>query len=147
MLHTFKPAPGSRHRKKRLARGNSAGGGTTAGRGTKGQQARTGKGRHIGFEGGQVPLLRRQPKMGGFKRLRKEIYEPVNVGILEEKLEAGSYDVNALRQKRIVRSNALVKLLSGGAITKKMHLSVHAASRSAKAAVEKAGGSVTILKR
>lgn len=146
MLHSFKPAPGSRRKKKRVARGNSAGGGTTAGRGTKGQQARTGKGRHIGFEGGQVPLMRRQPKLGGFIRPRKKIYEPVNVGVLEKLLEAGTYDVNALRQKRIVRSNAPVKLLSGGTISKKMNLTVHAASRPAKQAVEKAGGSVTIIK-
>ena len=146
MLHDLKPAPGSRTRRKRVARGNSAGGGTTAGRGTKGQQSRTGKGRKFGFEGGQTPLLRRQPKMGGFTRASKEYFEIVNLSILEEKLPAGTYDVTSLRGVRIVRSNRRVKILAGVPLTKKFVLTVNAASRGAKEAVEKAGGSVTIQK-
>lgn len=146
MLHTLKPALGSRKYRKRVARGNSAGGGTTAGRGTKGQHARTGKGRKHGFEGGQVPLLVRQPKLGGFKRPRREEYSVVNLEAIEEALEPGSYNVAALRAKRLVRRTQRVKLLGEGTLTKKYSLSVHAASRSAKAAVEKAGGTVTILR-
>lgn len=148
MLHTLSPAAGSRHAKKRVARGNSAGGGTTGGRGTKGQQSRTGKGKghRNGFEGGQVPLLRRQPKMGGFKRARKVHYEIVNLDVLEETLEAGTYDIAALRAKKIVRSSRPVKILQGDKLSKAFTLTVHAASRGAKEAVEKAGGSVTLAK-
>lgn len=146
MLHTLKPAPGSTKKRKRVARGNSAGGGTTAGRGTKGQQSRVGKGRKFGFEGGQVPLIRRQPKAGGFKRHRKTEYEIINLDVLEQKLDAGTYDVAALRVARVVRSPRPVKFLAGESLTKKFVLSAHAASAGAKAAIEKAGGSLTILK-
>jgi large subunit ribosomal protein L15 len=146
MQHQFSPAPGSRSKRKRVGRGNSAGGGTTAGRGTKGQHARTGKGKKFGFEGGQVPLLMRQPKLGGFSRPRRKNYEPVNIGQLETLLDAGSYDVRALRERRIVRGSSQVKLLGDGKLTKKFDLTVHAASRSAREAVQKAGGSVTIAK-
>lgn len=148
MLHTLKPNPGSRKTRKRVARGPSAGGGTTGGRGTKGQQSRVGKNRKFGFEGGQVPLIRRQPKMGGFTHPRRQDYEPLNLDVLEEKLEAGSYDPASLREKRILRRGTdPVKLLSRGTISKKFSLSVHAASVKAKEAVEKAGGTVTILPR
>lgn len=146
MLHTLKPNPGSRRTRKKVARGPGGGGGTTAGRGTKGQQSRTGKGRKFGFEGGQVPLIRRQPKMGGFTRPRSEQNEPLNLDVLET-LDAGSYDPAALREKGVLRRNGPVKLLSRGAVTKKFTLTVHAASAKAKAAVEKAGGTVTIIKQ
>ena len=147
MLHTLKPNSGSRPLRKRVARGNSGKGGTTAGRGTKGQQSRVGKGRRFGFEGGQVPLIRRQPKMGGFTRPRRKDYEPLNIDTLEARLDAGAYDVAALREKQILRTGNPVKLLSRGIVTKKFSLSVHAASLKARAAVEKVGGSVTILQQ
>ncbi|NOS67166.1 MAG: 50S ribosomal protein L15 [Candidatus Peribacteraceae bacterium] len=147
MLHTLKPNPGSRPTRKRVARGNSAGGGTTGGRGTKGQQSRVGKGRKFGFEGGQVPLIRRQPKMGGFTHPRRREYEPLNLDVLEEMLDAGSYDPASLREKRILRTRFPVKLLSRGTVSKKFTLSVHAASVNAKKAVEKAGGTVTIIQK
>lgn len=146
LLHHLKPNPGSRPRRKRVARGSSAGGGVTAGRGTKGQQSRTGKGRKHGFEGGQVPLLTRQPKMGGFRSPRRVAFEPLNLDTLETALEAGAYDPAALRARRILRTARPVKLLGRGALTKKFALSVHAASGAAAAAVEKAGGTITILK-
>src|SRR3990167_9595403 len=98
MLHTLRPAEGSTHRRKRVARGNSGKGGTTAGRGTKGQQSRVGKGRRFGFEGGQIPLIRRQPKLGGFKapgRVEKEI---VSLEKMDALLDAGSYTVADLRR-------------------------------------------------
>lgn len=146
MLHTLKPAFGSVRKRKRVARGNSAGGGTTAGRGTKGQQSRVGKTRKFGFEGGQVPLLMRQPKLGGFAPPRQVSYEVVNVETLEEVLDAGSYDVAALRSRRIVRTKNPVKLLGMGSLTKKFTIEVHAASKSAKEAVKKAGGEVILVK-
>lgn len=146
MLHTLKPAQGSRRARKRVARGNSAGGGTTAGRGTKGQHSRTGKGQAFGFEGGQTPLLRRQPKMGGFRQPRRVQYEVINLDVFEKKLAAGSYDVPALRAARIVRTNRPVKILRGTALTKAFTLSVHAATSGAKEAVAKAGGAVILVK-
>lgn len=146
MLHTLRPAAGSRKKRKRIARGNSGGGGTTAGRGTKGQQARAGKGRRHGFEGGQVPMLRRQPKLGGFKRSRREEFEVVNLEQLEKKLPGGAYTVADLVSKRVVRNGKRVKLLARGSISKKYELQVHAASRAAKDAVKKAGGSISVIK-
>lgn len=145
MLHTLSPSPGARTRPKRVGRGISAGGGKTAGRGTKGQHARTGKGRRFGFEGGQTPLLRRQPKLGGFRNPRHMVFEVLNLERLEQALEAGSYDLAALRSRRLIHGHRPVKLLRRGKLTKKLTLTVHAASKSARTAVEKAGGKVTII--
>lgn len=145
MLHSLRPASGSRKRTKRIARGNSGKGGTTAGRGTKGQQSRSGKGRHFGFEGGQVPLIRRQPKLHGFKSVRPKEYEVINLSTLEKVLPAGTYTIEDLLKKRLVRKGKLVKILGLGSLTKKFDLHVHAASKSAKEAIAKAGGSVTTL--
>lgn len=146
MLHSLRPASGSRKTAKRVGRGNSAGGGTTAGRGTKGQQSRNGKGRNFGFEGGQVPLIRRQPKLSGFTAVNHKTYEVVNLATLEKSLEAGSYTLADLLKKRLVRKGRLVKLLGQGTLSKKIELHVHAASKSAKAAVAKAGGTVTLIR-
>lgn len=121
------------------------GGGTTGGRGQKGQQSRTGKGHRFGFEGGQTPLIRRQPKLGGFTNPNGVTYEAINLDLLEDKLAAGSYDVKVLKSMKIVKTNKPVKLLGRGAVTKKFSLSVHAASKTARAAIEKAGGSVSFL--
>ncbi len=145
MLHSLRPASGSRKSAKRVARGNSGKGGTTAGRGTKGQGSRTGKGRHFGFEGGQVPLIRRQPKLGGFKSIRRKEYEVINLSTLEKILPAGSYTLQDLLAKRLVRKGKMVKILALGAITKKYDLQVHAASKTAKKAITDKGGSVSIL--
>lgn len=146
MLHTLRPASGSKKKSKRVARGNSANGGTTAGRGTKGQHARAGKGRRYGFEGGQVPLLLRQPKLGGFTRPRRTVYEVVNLSAIEQKLPAGSYTIQDLVAKRVVRTGKNVKILGEGSLSKKFELEAHAASKSAKAAVREAGGSITVVK-
>lgn len=145
MLHSLRPASGSRKSTKRIARGNSGKGGTTGGRGTKGQHSRTGKGKHFGFEGGQVPLIRRQPKLHGFKSIRRKEYEVINLATLEKTLDAGTYTLEDLLAKRLVRKGKLVKLLGLGTLTKKFDLQVHAASKTAKAAVTKAGGSLTVI--
>ena len=146
MLHNLRPASGSRRSVRRIARGNAGKGGTTGGRGTKGQHARTGKGMRFGFEGGQTPLLRRQPKLGGFKSVRGVDYEPLNLGTLEAKLPAGVYTVEDLRKHALLRTRKPVKLLARGDIKKKFELSVHAASKAAKDAVAKAGGTLKIIK-
>lgn len=145
MLCTLKPNRGSTQSSHRVARGNGAGSGTTAGRGQKGQQSRVGKGRRLGFEGGQTPFIRRQPKLGGFTHPRRINMEPLNLDILEQRVQAGTYDIAALKALRIVSGKGPVKLLGRGVVTKKLSLTVNAASKSAKAAIEKAGGSVTIV--
>ena len=144
MLHTLAPAPGSTQRRKRVARGNSAGGGTTAGRGTKGQHSRAGKGRRLGFEGGQVPLIRRQPKLHGFTYPFRVEHEVLTLASLEKRLEPGTYDLAALKAAKLIHSNRPVKLL-GNNVKKKFELTVHAASAAAKEQVKKAGGSVHIV--
>lgn len=90
-------------------------------------------------------MIRRQPKIGGFTHPRRVEKEVINLSVLEKKLEAGTYDVAALKSRRIVSSNRPVKLLGDGAVTKKFTLTVHAASKSAIDAIAKAGGSVTLL--
>lgn len=144
MLHQLKSSPGSTHRRRRVGRGSGAGGGTTAGRGTKGQQARAGKGRRLGFEGGQNPLLRRQPKLGGFRHPAHTTFEVVNLDDLEKRLKPGSYDVAALRANRIVRTKRPVKILGRGNVSKAFELTVHAVSKHAKQAIEKSGGKVIL---
>jgi large subunit ribosomal protein L15 len=145
MLHSLRPASGSRRTKKRVARGPAAGGGTTAGRGGKGQQSRTGKGRRFGFEGGQTPLLRRQPKSNGFIRPRRVHYETINISAIEEVLPAGSYTAADLRSKGLLSSNKPVKLLAYGSVSKRYTLEVHAASKAARKAIETAGGTLNVV--
>lgn len=146
MLHSLRPASGSTKKRKRVARGNSAGGGTTAGRGTKGQQARAGKGRNFGFEGGQMPLLVRQPKLHGFKRDRKITYEVLTLAMMEKMLPEGEYTLADLIDRRLTHAGRSVKILSTGTLSKKITVEAHAASKSAIDAVKKAGGSITIIK-
>ena len=133
--------PGARKGRKRLGRGNGSGWGLTAGRGTKGHNARSGGGVKAGFEGGQMPLQRRVPKFG-FKPLHHKEYAIVNLSTLEEKFSDGDrVDVKTLVEKRIVRNvKDGVKILGNGELTKKLQVVVHAYSKSAKAKIEAAGG-------
>lgn len=142
MLHQLTPAAGSRKPAKRVGRGNSSNGGTTAGRGTKGQQARSGAKKRANFEGGQSTLFSRQPKLGGFKNPNHVEYEVINLDTLENDLDAGTYDVAALRKAKVLRTNKPAKLLSRGKVTKKFVLSLDAASAKAKEAIESAGGKI-----
>jgi large subunit ribosomal protein L15 len=146
MLHDISPAKGSSRKARRVGRGNSSGQGTTAGRGTKGQHARAGSKKRHGFEGGQSSLLLRQPKLGGFKNPNRIEYEVLNIGDLEKALPAGSYDPSTLSEHKLLKTKKPVKLLGRGEVKKKFELSVHAASISAKDAIKKAGGDVTLIK-
>lgn len=141
-LHTLKAPHHSNHRKKRVGRGQGSGLGKTAGRGGKGQKARTGNMRFEGFEGGQSPLQRRLPKFG-FNSPNRTEYAVVNLGDLE-KFAAGSVvDEAALRAQGLVKGRwDGVKLLGDGKLTKKLTLKVHKASATAKDAIAKAGGTV-----
>jgi large subunit ribosomal protein L15 len=143
-LHDLSPAPGSRKPRKRVGRGNASGSGTTAGRGTKGQLSRSGGGKGAGFEGGQMPLQRRLPKLPGFKnRFRKE-YAPVNVGRLEALFAAGDVvDGMSLAEKGVIKSPLEpVKVLGDGELTKALTVKVDKVSGSAVAKIEAAGGKV-----
>ena len=145
MLHSLTPDRGSRFSRKRLARGNASGTGTTGGRGTKGQQSRSGKGRRAGFEGGQTPLIRRQPKLGGFTRARRREMQALNIDSLEARVPVGTYDIAPLTSLKLISGKRPVKLLGRGTVTKAFTLTVHAASPSAVKAIESAGGSVTVI--
>lgn len=148
-LNQIKDNEGSRHRKMRVGRGIGSGKGKTCGRGGKGQTARTGV-RINGFEGGQTPIHRRLPKRG-FNNYTATEVDAVNLGDLQKAVDSGKLDgkkpVNlaALKEAGLVRKAAhTVKLLGKGELKTKLSLELHKASESAKAAVEKAGGSLTL---
>ncbi len=146
-LHNLHPNEGSTKPKKRLGRGRGSGTGKTSGKGVKGQKARPGHhGARLGFEGGQVPMVRRIPKRG-FKNPNRVETFPINVELLEKEFEAGAtVDMTTLRSKGIIpKLTERVKLLSQGEITKKLTIVVHAASASAKEKIEKAGGKLEII--
>ena len=145
-LHNLKPRPGAKHRTKRLGQGESSGHGKTSGRGGKGQTARSGSSVRIGFEGGQMPLIRRIPKRG-FNNTRFTIaYSPVNVGDLNQFEDGARVDETALRSVGLVNGPKLgVKILGTGDLTKKLVLIVTAISASAKTKIEAKGGSVELI--
>src|SRR5450432_4266032 len=147
-LHNLKPRPGSRHRVKRLGCGESSGHGKTSGKGHKGQKARSGGSIRIGFEGGQMPLIRRIPKRG-FNNARFTVrYSAVNVGDLEKFDNGAKVDETALRAVGLANGkSAGIKILGNGELTKKLSVSVSAFSASAKAKIEAKGGTVEIVSR
>jgi large subunit ribosomal protein L15 len=144
-LHNSKPRPGARHRVKRLGCGESSGHGKTSGKGHKGQKARSGGSLRLGFEGGQMPLIRRIPKRGFNNTAFKISYAPVNLADIELLFESGTIDEKGLREKGLVKGTwDGVKILGGGDVTKKFSLKVNAISASAKEKLEKAGCSVEL---
>lgn len=145
-LHTLKPRPGARHRVKRLGCGESSGHGKTSGKGHKGQKARSGGSIRLGFEGGQMPLIRRIPKRGFNNAAFKVNYAPVNVEDLEKLDVSGVIDEAALRKAGLVNGPcAGVKILGNGELKKKISVKVNAISAGAKAKIEKAGGEVSLM--
>jgi len=145
-LHNLKPRPGSKHRRKRLGQGESSGRGKTAGRGGKGQTARSGSSIRVGFEGGQMPLIRRIPKRGFNNARFATTYLPVNVGDLNEFENGARVDETALRTVGLANGSACgIKILGNGELTKKLTVVVNAISASAKTKIEAKGGSVEIV--
>jgi large subunit ribosomal protein L15 len=145
-LHNSKPRPGSRHRVKRLGCGESSGHGKTSGKGHKGQKARSGGSIRLGFEGGQMPLIRRLPKRGFNNTAFKTVYAPVNLGELEKLEVSGVIDEKALREAGLVNGTwDGVKILGDGEFTKNLSLKVDAISASAREKIEKAGGSIELV--
>lgn len=144
-LHELKPRPGAKHRTKRLGCGESSGRGKTSGRGHKGQRARSNGGIRIGFEGGQMPLIRRLPKRGFNNKNFATVLAPLNVDRLDVFNDGDTVDAEAIFAKRLVTGNwDGIKLLGRGEIKKKLTIKVDAASKSAIEKVEKAGGKVEI---
>ncbi len=144
-IEELKPAPGSRKRKKRVGRGPGSGMGKTSTRGHKGQNARSGGGKGPGFEGGQMPLIRRVPKRG-FTNPFREPYAVVNVGSLSDLEKVSEITVDLLHERGLIRKSAKrVKILGVGDLSRAITVRVHAASKSAREKIEAAGGAVELI--
>ncbi len=146
-LSNLKPANGSTHSVKRIARGAGSGSGGTASRGHKGAKSRSGYSRKFGFEGGQMPLQRRLPKFG-FNNINRTEYKAVNLSTLQaiaEKNSVSAIDPETLIQCGIASSNDLIKILGNGTLTAKLEVKAHAFSKTAEAAIAAANGSVVKL--
>ena len=144
-LNELSPAMGSTHVNKRKGRGHATGNGKTAGRGHKGQKARSGGGTRIGFEGGQMPLARRIPKRG-FNNIFAKPLDAINVSALD-KFESGAVvDAEALLAAGILsKCRYGIKILGNGELTKKLTVKANAFSESAKAKIEAAGGKAEVV--
>ena len=146
-LHQLTPAKGSNKKGKRIARGQGSGRGGTSTRGHKGAKSRSGYKSKRGFEGGQMPLQQRIPKRG-FKNPNRVAYVPLNLSQLQaisEKYSLTTIDLDALKQHGLVSKTDKVKLLGNGEVSTALTVTAHASSATAKAAIEAAGGSVTLL--
>ena len=145
-LHELSPAPGSRKEAWRKGRGHATGNGKTAGRGHKGQKARSGGGVRVGFEGGQMPLARRVPKRG-FNNIFAKPLESVNVSVLNDRFEDGAeIDAAALLASGVLsKCEYGVKILGNGELTKKFTVRAKAFSASAKEKIEAAGGKAEVV--
>ena len=146
-LHDLKPRPGAKHRRKRLGQGESSGHGKTSGRGGKGQTARSGSSIRIGFEGGQMPLIRRIPKRG-FNNARHTVeYIPVNLESLNVFEDGARVDLLALQQAGFANGTLKrVKILGVGELKKKLTVSAHGFSATAKLKIEAAGGTCEVAR-
>jgi large subunit ribosomal protein L15 len=146
-LSNLKPAKGAVKRRKRIARGQGSGFGGTATRGHKGAKSRSGYSKKIGFEGGQMPYIRRVPKFGFNNRNRIE-YKAINLDIIEKLASENNLSeitFQTLREHSLVSKNDKVKILGRGELTKKVNIEAHAFSKSAKAAIENLGGQATLI--
>ena len=140
-LHDLKPRPGAKHRRKRLGQGESSGHGKTSGRGGKGQTARSGSSIRIGFEGGQMPLIRRIPKRGFNNARFTKQFLAVNVGELNRFDDGARVDETTLRAAGLANGHAAgIKILGDGELSRKLTVSAQAFSASAKAKIEAKGG-------
>jgi large subunit ribosomal protein L15 len=145
-LHDLKPRPGAKHRRKRLGQGESSGHGKTSGRGGKGQTARSGSSIRIGFEGGQMPLIRRIPKRGFNNVLHGTRYIPVNLDALNQFEDGAQVDEAGLRSRGLASGRGDgIKILGDGQLSKKLQVQAHAFSASAKAKIESLGGVCQVI--
>ena len=148
-LSSLAPAKGSKHRRKILGKGEGSGSGKTCGRGTKGYKSRSGSQKNPGFEGGQMPLHRRLPKLGFISRkklLGKNAYTTVALGRLLERCSENDITIAKMVEVGLVRNAASrVKILGGAECTRKIKVDAHACSESAAEAIKKLGGEVRII--
>ena len=145
-LHDLKPRPGAKHRRKRLGQGESSGHGKTSGRGGKGQTARSGSSIRIGFEGGQMPLIRRIPKRGFNNARHATRYLPVNLESLNQFDDGARVDAEILRKAGLANGKSSgIKILGDGELSKKLTVSAHAFSASAKSKIEGKGGTCEVI--
>jgi large subunit ribosomal protein L15 len=143
-LHELRSPEGARSKTQSVGRGTGSGRGKTSGRGQKGQLAR-GQGFRLGFEGGQMPLAQRLPKLGGFKNPFKKVYAVVNLTKLNRFEDGSEIGPEAFYEANLARPGTPVKLLGTGRLRRRLTLQAHAASQSARAAIEAKGGSVTLI--
>jgi large subunit ribosomal protein L15 len=147
-LDDLRPNPGAKRDRVRVGRGHGSGKGKTAGRGTKGQKARSGRGVRVGFEGGQLPIQQALPYKRGFTNIYKTPWEVVNLSRLEELAVEGPITPQVLHQRGVIRGLEFpVKVLGEGELTRSVVVHAHAFSGSAKERIEAAGGSVETLDR
>ena len=137
-LHELQPAEGSRKERNRVGRGQGSGNGKTAGRGSKGQKARSGGGVRLGFEGGQTPLFRRIPKRG-FQNINRKEYAVVNLGTLN-RFEAVLVEAGIVKNEKDG-----IKVLANGKLERKLTVKANKFSQAAKEAIEAAGGTVEVI--
>lgn len=140
--HNLKPFSGSTKSKKRIGRGQY--GGNFSGRGMKGQGARTGADSPAAFEGGQTPLIRRMPKLKGFKNPNRTPFRAVNVGDLNLFKDGATVELKDLVEKKLASKNEIIKLLGTGEVKVSLTITVNKASESAKKKIEKAGGTLKL---
>nr|WP_294794538.1 50S ribosomal protein L15 [uncultured Mucilaginibacter sp.] len=146
-LNNLKPAEGSTKNRKRIGRGTGSGRGGTSTRGHKGAGSRSGTSRKIGFEGGQMPLQRRVPKVG-FKNPNRVEYVGVNLDVLQgliEKYSIATIDLSTLKDHGLASKNDKVKILGRGELTAKVEVTAHAFTATAQKAIEAAGGTIVKL--
>lgn len=144
-LSSLKPAEGSVKNKKRIGRGQGSGRGGTATKGHKGAQSRSGYKRKIGFEGGQMPLFRRVPKFG-FKNINRKDFRGINLNVLQELVDKNNIsevNIDVLIENGLAKKNDLVKILGGGELKAKLNVTANGFTKTAQAAIEAQGGSVT----
>ena len=147
-LHTLKPAQGSTHNSKRLGRGQGSGKGGTSTKGHKGDKSRSGHKDKVGFEGGQMPLQRRIPKFG-FKNINRKEYVGINLDTIQSLIDSNKISTEitkeTLIQNGLISKNDLVKILGRGELKSTVNITVDKYTKSAKEAIEKAGGKANIL--
>ena len=142
-LHDLRPPEGSRKKRRRVGRGEGSGSGKTAGRGTKGQNSRSGGGVSVGFEGGQMPLQRRIPKRG-FTNIFGKKYEIINVKDLRNFASGETIDREKLREAGLIKKSVGLKLLGVGEISHPLTIKIDKVSRAAREKIESAGGTVEV---
>lgn len=143
-LHDLKPSKGAHRRPERIGRGTGSGRGKTSGRGQKGQNARS-EGFRLGFEGGQMPLSQRLPKLPGFKNPFKKVYSVVNLSKLSRFADGAKVDVETLLEAGLVHPGKEIKILGTGGLKRKLTVEAHWFSTSAREAIEERGGTVKVL--